>query len=404
MTYHYRAYTQSKEIVEGTVEASSESNAEESLYQAGFKYILSLRASAPGMTIQRLLPTLFGIRSADIILFSRQLATFIASGISLLASLRLLERQATRPALRTVISGLIKEIEGGSSFSQALSRYPEVFSYTYCRVMKASELAGELEIGLKQMADYMERQAAIRNKARRALVYPSFISLLAIAIFVLLVTVVLPPMVLLYRSFNVPLPWATRAMIGFTGFFTAYGLQLLLAVLLATLGLLIYSRLPAGKRALDKLTLRLPVWGAITIIRLMGQFCRTAAMLLRAGLQLPQVIDVALRTVSTNSVIHQALSEVKEKMLEGKGFSAPLSENPLFPEEMVKMVAMGEQTGSVDTSLATLADYYEAQMSQRLQSLVSMIEPVVTVLIGLGVAFMLVAIILPLYSVLGALR
>jgi len=404
MTYHYRAYTPNKEIAEGTVEATSEKNAEESLYQAGFKYILSLQVSAPRTTVQRLLPTLFGIKPLDIILFSRQLATFVSSGVPLLAALHLLEGQASRPALRAVIAGLIKELEGGSSFSQALSRYPEVFSYSYCQVVKASELAGELEVGLKQVADYMERQIIVSSKAKRALVYPAFVSLLAIAILTLLVTVVLPPMALLYSSFNVELPWATRTMISFTEFFTAYRLQILLAVLLAILGLLIYSRLPAGKLMLDRLALRMPVWGDITVPRLMGQFCRTASMLLRSGLQLPQVMDVAIRTVSTNRIVNQALAEVRDKLVEGKGLSSPMSENPLFPETMVKMVAMGEQTGSVDTALSTLADYYESQTNQRMQSFVAMIEPTVTVLIGLGVAFILVSFIVPLYSVLGALR
>lgn len=402
MNYHYTAYTADKQVVEGTIEAASGENAEESLYQAGFKYILSLNVKPPPLTVDRLLPTFFGIKRQDIVDFSRQLAAFVGSGISLPTALQLLQDQATKPALRTIIADLAKELQGGRSFSQALSRHPEAFSYSYCQVVRASEQAGELERGLKQVSNNIERQMVVAGRIRRALTYPTLVILMSIAVFILLVTVVLPPMVLLFASFEVSLPWTTRAIIGFQDFLAHYKLHVLLAILVMILGLLGYSRLPGGRIMLDRLSLRAPVLGSIVIQRTMGQFCRTASMLIGAGLQLPQVMDVAIKTTSINQIVKQALVEVRERLVQGEGLSHPMSENSLFPRMMIKMVAVGEQTGTVDTVLATLADHYEAQADQRVQALISMIEPALTVVIGLGVAFLLISIVAPLYSILGS--
>jgi type IV pilus assembly protein PilC len=164
MAYRFKAYTDDKRIVQGTINAASEGIAEEALYQAGYQRVLNLKEIRPGLSLGQSLPTLFGVKTQDVIDLSRQLATLIESGITILTALQLLEEQAFRAAFRKVIAGLIADLRGGSSFSQALSKYPQAFSYTYCQVVRASELAGNLEVGLRQMAGYMERQTATKKK------------------------------------------------------------------------------------------------------------------------------------------------------------------------------------------------------------------------------------------------
>lgn len=403
MTYLYRTYTLDKRIVQGTIDAASESMAEEALYRAGHQRVLSLEEVRPGLSLERLIPTLFGVKTQDVIDFSRQLATLIESGVTILTALQLLEGQTSRAALRKVIAGLIEELRGGSSFSQALSKYPQAFSYSYCQVMKASEQAGNLEVGLRQVAGYMEKQAATKKKVVRALTYPAMVLLMAIGVCVLLITVVLPPLIGLFTSFDAELPWMTRLLIAVAGFLIDYQLYLLWGLFALVILVVVYMRQPAGKLTMDRLMLKIPVISSITIQRNMRHFCQTTSMLLKAGLLLPQIMHIVTQTVG-NRIIRQALGEVREKLVQGQGLSQPMATIELFPRLLVEMVVVGEKTGNLESTLASLADFYGERVSQKIDTLTSMIEPVLTVVIGLVVVFIALSMITPLYSLMGSIE
>lgn len=399
MAYYFTAYTVDKRIVQGAIDATSEITAEEALYRAGYHRILSLREGQPRPSLEKLMPTLFGVRTQDVIDFSRQLATLIESGVTILNALQLLQAQASRAALRKVIAGLVVELQGGSSFSQALSKYPQAFSYTYCQVIKASEQAGDLEVGLRQIAGYMEKQVATRSGVRRALAYPALVLLMAGGVFALLITVALPPLVGLFTSLGAELPWMTRLLIATADFVINYKLYLLEGLL--TLIILIFGlmRLPAVKLTIDRLMLKIPLIGTINIQRNMCQFCQTTAMLLRAGLLLPQIMNVVIQTIG-NRIIRQALMEVRDKLVQGQGLSQPMAAINLFPRLAVEMVVVGEKTGNLESTLATVADFYEQSADRKINTLISLIEPILTLLVGLVVAFIALSMITPLYSIL----
>jgi len=389
--------------VQGTIDAASESMAEETLYRAGHQRVLSLEEVRPGLSLERLIPTLFGVKTQDVIDFSRQLATLIESGVTILTALQLLEGQASRAALQKVIAGLIEELRGGSSFSQALSKYPQAFSYSYCQVMKASEQAGNLEVGLRQVAGYMEKQAATKKKVVRALTYPAMVLLMALGVCVLLITVVLPPLIGLFTSFGTELPWMTRLLIAVAGFLIDYQLYLLVGLFTLVILVVVYMRQPVGKLTMDRLMLKIPVISSITIQRNMRHFCQTTSMLLKAGLLLPQIMHIVTQTVG-NRIIRQALGEVREKLVQGQGLSQPMATIELFPRLLVEMIVVGEKTGNLESTLASLADFYEERVSQRIDTLTSMIEPALTVVIGLVVAFIALSMITPLYSLMGSIE
>ena len=401
MAYQYVAYTLEKQIAKGTIDAASERMAEEALYQAGYHRILSLKEVRPGLSLEKLLPTLFGVKTQDVIDFSRQLATLIESGVSILTALQLLEGQASRAVFRKVIGGLVDGLRGGNSLSQALSKYPQAFSHTYCQVVKASEQAGNLEVGLRQVADYMEKRMMMVKKISRAAAYPALVLVIAIGVFALLITVVLPPLIGLFSMLGAELPWTTRALIATATFFINFKLYILIGVIALVILIVGYSRLPTGRIHMDRLMLKMPVIGSINIQRNMCQFCETVSMLLKAGLQLPQIMDIVMRTVG-NRVVRQALRDIREKLVQGQGLSQPMAENDLFPRLLVEMVVVGEKTGNLDSTMATLAKYYEQRVDQRVDTLVSMIEPALTLAIGLVVAFIALSMIMPLYSILGA--
>jgi len=400
MAYQYTAYTLDKQITKGTIDAASESMAEEALYQAGYERILSLKEVRPGLSLEKLLPSFFGVKAQDVIDFSHQFATLIESGVTIITTLQLLEGQASRAVFRRTIAGLVEELRGGSSFSQALSKYPQAFSYTYCQVIKASEQAGNLEVGLRQVASYMEKRAMMTKKISRAAAYPAMVLVIAIAVFVLLITVVLPPLMGLFTMLGAELPWTTRLLIAGAGFFIDYKLYLLVGVLALVVLIVGYSRLATGRLTMDRLALKLPVFGSISRQRNMCRFCETTSMLLKAGLQLPQIMDIVMRTVG-NRVVRQALRDVREKLVQGQGLAQPMAEINVFPRLLVEMVVVGEKTGNLDSTLATLAKYYEERVDQRIDTLVSMIEPALTMAIGLVVAFIALSILTPLYSILG---
>jgi type IV pilus assembly protein PilC len=404
MTFKYRVYSTDKKIVEGTIEVASENMAEAALYRAGFQNILSLEEVTPsGLDIEKLLPTFTGVKTRDIIDISNQLATLIQSGIPLLSALKLLGGQTAKKSMKKICSGLAEEIQAGNSLSQALSKYPQTFSNTYCQTIKASEQAGTLEVGLKQAAKYLEKRAHANQRVKRAMMYPIFVLALAIGVVFLLIAVALPPLITLFSSLDVQLPWMTRTLVDTADFFAANIVPIvggLIAVILVIIGLL---RLQSVKLARDKLLLRIPVIGNIIIERSMGLFCQTASMLLQAGLRLPQIIDVVIQT-NQNQVIRQAFTNVREKLVQGEGLSQPMSENPLFPPLLVEMVMVGEKTGSMDGTLSTLADFYEQEVDRKIDSLISMIEPVLTLVIGGLVIFIALSMITPLYSILKSMH
>jgi type IV pilus assembly protein PilC len=401
MIYKYQASRSDQQVMEGTIEAASEKVAEEALYQAGFKYVLDLRAGQPGLNLQQMVPTLFGVKTADIIDFSRQLASFLESGSSLHTSLDLLYDQATRPSLKTVIGGIIRKLEQGASFSQAVKEYPDVFPDSYWQIIQSGEKTGELGKGLLQIAAYMENRAAINDQIKRSLAYPVFVICLAVGVVVLLVTTVLPSILKMFASFQTALPPATRLALAFINFFSAFKFQILIGLLLVAGVLVLISRVQAGRLALDRFMLKIPVVGTLIKQHNLAVFCRTASMLFQAGLPLPAIMDVAIQTTGRNRVILLTLNHLKEKLMQGEGLARPMAADSFFPRMMVRMIAVGEQTGTLDSALNTLADYFEKTTGKKIHSLIGLIEPALTIAIGIGIAFIMYSMIIPIYSIMG---
>ena len=403
MAYHYSAYTLDKKVVQGTIDAASERLAEEALYRAGYHRVLKLRETGASLSWKQwLLPSFFGVKDRDVIDFSRQLAILIEAGSPIMTAMRLLEEQAPSAAMRKVIAGLGREIQAGNSFSQALAKYPKVFSHTYCQVIKASELAGNFEVSMRRVADYLDKETASLKKVKRALIYPSVVLVLAFGVSILLTTVVLPALSKLFTELGGELPWTTRAVTAMGAFFLNDKFYLLGA--LAAVAALVYgyTRLPAGKKMMDTLALKAPVFGQITLQRSMYRFCQTAAMLLKTGIPLTQIVNTVAGTI-TNSLVRQAFWDVRDNLVQGQGLSPSMAKNPIFPQLLVEMVVVGETSGTLDSTLASMAALYEQRVEQKLQALTAMIEPTLITIVGLVVAFIAVSMIMPLYSILQTL-
>jgi len=400
MIYKFDASKADRQVFSGTIEALSEKMAEEALYHAGYKYVLDLKPKRAPQSLAKSIPTLFGVKTVDIIEFSRQLAAFLDSGSSLRLGLELLRDQSDKAAMKEMITEIIENLEQGVSFSQAVKSLSRIFPFSYWQIVQSSEKAGDLSRGLRQIADYMEQRSQINNRIRGALTYPAFVIVLAIGVVILMVTTVLPPILKLFKSFNAELPPLTRFAIALIQIFTDYKFQILLAVVILVAGIWVFSRIPKGRLIMDGWILKIPVFGPIIIQNNLGHFCRTASMLMTAGLPLPAIMDISIKVVGRNRVILKSLTNLKTRLMQGEGLAVPISQDKLFPRMMARMIAVGEQTGTLDASLATLATYYEERANKKIQSLITLIEPVMTIAIGLGIAFIMISMIMPIYGIL----
>ncbi len=403
MAYRYEAYTQDKRIVRGTVDAASEGMAESILYEAGYSRILKLREILPGSSLEELLPSLYGVKTGDVVQFSRHLATLIESGMPIVTALGLLEKQERKVALKKVIAEFTVELQGGSSFSQALSKYPQAFPNIYCQVVKASEYTGNLATALRQAAGYLERNLVMTAKVRQALAYPSLVALMAVGVVALITNVAFPPLVRLFASLGAELPWSTRLIMQISGFVSSYNVYLLGGLFISIALVASYLRLPAGQLAKDRLMLKIPRIDRISMLRNMHRFCRTMSLLLEAGLPLPQIMSTVIDTVS-NRIIRQALVEVREKLVQGQGLSQPMASAGLFPDLLVAMTLIGEKTGTLPSVLGTLADLYEQTVEQEVRILIAIVQNVLILGTGAVVGFIGISMITPLYSILKAIR
>jgi type IV pilus assembly protein PilC len=396
--YQYQAYTLDKEIVQGTIDAPNEGIAEERLRESGYHQILTLKKEPQPFSLKRLLFSSSHVKKADFIDFFQQLATLLDSRMPFVQALWILAEQAPKAALGDVIRKLGRDVSGGIPFSLALGQFPKIISSHYCQVIKVSEKSGDLARGLRMVAGYMEKEHAISGHIKRMLSYPAFLGLMATVVIIIVATVAVPALSELFNSLGVDLPLITQILISSAGFITAYKFHLLIGIIVFVTIVILLKRQPEVKAFLDKAALKMPIISKIVIMRNICRFCRSSAMLIDAGLTLPQSLNSIIGTVDSD-VIKQNLREVRQEIIKGKGLSQPMQKAGIFPRLLVDMVAIGEKTGTLQSSFSAMADYYEKRLDQRVQKLLSMIEPASIIIVGLIISFIGIAIITPLYSI-----
>jgi len=340
------------------------------------------------------------VKPTEIITFSRQLALLLESGVGIVQSLELLQGQASNRQLKKVLLEVVSDLRSGNSLSTALAKHPQVFSTIYQKMVAVGEQTGALEGVLRNLADYAERESNTANQLKRALTYPLIVLSLAIVVIIILVTIVLPPIVSMFASLGGELPLITRALLAFVDFIGNYGLYLLAVIIgLGAVGYM-YSKSPTGHYYRDMLILKLPVLGQLSLTTELARCSRNIALLFRSGLPLPEIMTLAAQA-SGNLVVAKALGDVEQDMLKGEGLAAPMRKRRVFLPLMVEMTKVGEETGNLDGTLITVAENYEIEAASRTETMISMIEPAMTIAMGLGVGFIALSIFMPMYSSLG---
>ena len=401
MDFVYTAYTEDKQLVKGKVSATSEEAATELLSYGGYR-VISLKSVVSLFDKEKLLARFSQIKPAETIMFSRQLALLLESGTDIVTSLDLLQDQITNQTLKRTITEIASDIRGGSSLSVALSRHPRAFSQMYYRAIAAGEQGGNLEVVLRQMAETIEKGVSTTKQIKGALTYPLIVVLVAIVVIAILVTFVFPTFASLYSELGAELPLPTKILIGITTWLNHYGLFLVVGILAAIGAAYAYIKTPAGKYRWDNLMLRLPVVGRIVHLGELSRCCRTMSMLVRVGLPLPEVMAMTIHN-SSNKVVVENLTEVQQALIRGEGLSRPMAKKEFFLPLMTQMVRVGEETGNLENTLGTVAESFEVEAGDRTRSAVALIQPVLTIIIGLVIGFIVLSMMGAMYSLYGQL-
>ena len=401
VTYRYEAATNQGGLVKGTLKAAGEIEAERQLIDRGLRPV-NVEVVPSMFSLEEALPSLFQVKPRDVIVFSRQLAALLRSGISLLPALEVLTGQvAASRAFKKVLETIVDDLRAGGSFSQVLAKHPKVFSDIYCRTLMVGEQTGNLELVLNRMADYMEKQGETAKKIGKALTYPMMVLGLGFVVGIILMTTVMPQLLGVFKSMNVELPWSTRVLIGLTNFLTAYPLYLLIAGCLLVALMLWLTKQPTGRRLFDRMRLNAPLIGPPTLLGELGRFCRTMAVLIDAGLNLQEIMEL-LPQASNNRIIRNALERVREGLVLGEGLAEPMSRIDLFPPLMIQMVAVGEESNTLDFTMGVVADFFEVSAEEKTTAMVGMVGPLSTIFISIFVGFIAVSVLMPMYTLTGS--
>lgn len=400
MYFQYIAYTQDKKVTRGVQAAVSEDIALKILTAQGYK-ILSIKQSSNFLSGGEQFSRYFNrVTPEAIVTFSRQLALLHESGMDIIASLGMLKEHITSRMLKKAIGEIITDLNRGARLSEAMGKHPRVFSKIYCQSIKVGEMTGNLEAVLREMADYVEREAKSARGIRNAMKYPVTVVIVGILVLIVLVTFVLPSFMSLYRSMNVELPAITRAMLAVLDWFSGNGLYILAGLCLAGILAYAWTRTAEGKLMKDKIALKLPLLGRVAHLNELIRCCRNTSILYKSGLPVPEIISLVIDTTD-NMVMKQSLIKIRKGILRGEGLSHPMSEDPVFFRMMVQMVGVGESTGGLDRTLTATADTYETEAEERMRSIIGLIQPTVTIVMGAVVALIALSLVSAMYSMYG---
>jgi type IV pilus assembly protein PilC len=334
---------------------------------------------------------------ADLVIFTRQLATMIDAGLAMVQSLQALAEQTTNKVMRDTIKDVCARVESGDSFSEALQKHPKAFSRLYVCMVAAGEKGGLLAEILARLALYLENTARLRKKVKSAMMYPTVVTIVAILITTFLLIKVVPVFGEIFTSFNATLPAPTLYLIKTSNLVKKYILLFALAAGAASYGWFYFIKTPSGRWFWDSHRIKLPIFGAIAHKICLARFTRTLASLIRSGVPILEVLQIVSQTVG-NVVMEKAVKTAALDIERGESISTALGKHPIFPSMIIRMVTAGEQTGKIDNMLERISDFLDEEIETTLSGLTSLIEPILIVFLGVVVGGMVICMFLPIFK------
>ncbi len=401
-TYAFKAVDLSGIPQAGEIAGADKQSVTSELKQRGLK-VMALEERKTGLQMElRLGPK--RVKPAELTVLSRQLSTMISSGMTLLRAFYVLEEQVENQLLRETISGVREDIEAGLSFSDALERHPKVFNPLYVAMVRAGEAGGVLEDSLERIADQLEKDDSLRRQVKSAMAYPTVVLSFALIVLIAMIAFIVPVFVGVFKDFGGQLPLITRFTVGLSDLVTGSWYILLALAIGGFVGFRKWKSSSWGRPQWDAFRLRIPFKIGKTVQKIaLARWSRTFSALYGAGVPIMQAIEVTGQTAG-NAVVDRAMASVIESVKSGGSIAEPLKQAPIFPPMVAQMIAIGEETGNLDTMLSKVADFYEDEVSAAIKALTSILEPVMIVLVGGIVGFIVVAMYMPMFKVYDAIK
>ncbi len=344
-----------------------------------------------------------GVKTRDVVIFTRQFATMINAGLPLVQSLTILAQQTENKALREVTRAVVYDVEAGNTLADALRKHPKVFSDLYVNMVAAGEAGGILDTILLRLASFLEKNDALVRKVKGAMVYPGVIMSVAAGAIAILLIFVIPTFQEMFASVNLELPMATRLVIGSSNFLVGWWWALLAVIGLGVFGFKQFYATPAGRKTVDGAMLRAPGLGDLLRKAAVSRFTRTLSTLISSGVSILDGLEITAKTAG-NMVIHDAVMQSRQSIAGGETIAGPLEQSGVYPPMVISMVAVGEQTGGLDEMLAKIADFYDEEVDVAVSALISLMEPMMIVVLGMVVGGIIVAMYLPIFDMVNAVQ
>ncbi|MDP1794357.1 MAG: type II secretion system F family protein [Acidimicrobiales bacterium] len=395
-TYRYSALTADGRTVTGKTKGTSIHSVASTLVDQGLE-VQGVRAKR---NLAKLEITPYKADRADVMHFSRQLSAFIKAGVPIADAIDMLQGEMKDKVLRGVLTDMGESLRRGDSLAAAIGPHSDVFPPFYVSVLRSVELTGQLDIVLDQLSQYIERDLEARRKIKSALAYPVMVMGLSLMTVGIMAGFVLPRFATFFESFDAELPLPTRILLGFTGFFTAWWWAMALAVFGFVFVMLTFGRTPRGRKLKHWVALRIPMVGVVVRYAVIERFCRILCSMVKAGVPLPDALRLA-SDGSNNAIFEEGINKAREEMIQGKGLSQPIADTNLFPAAVTQMLAVGENTGTLDGQLESMASYYEKELEYKLKALTTMFEPMTILFMAGVVGFVAVALVSAMYGVFG---
>ena len=400
MDFKYTAGRSDGTLVDGLLQADSEINAQQMLWDSGLT-IIDLKKKLKLPALHEALPSVFGIKRRDVINFSTNLASLLEAGIPVMRALNIQSRLGKR-AMQDVIKDVLTHLEKGDRLSDACSRYPSIFSNFYIFMLRTGEEVGNLSEVLKQTAAHMQRDEETAGKIKRSLAYPAFVLALAVAAIFVMMSFVVPALTSMFAEFRAELPMMTRGLIAVSDFFQANALYMVIAVVGIAVVTVLYLRTDGGQRTKDRVVLRIPMVGQAVHKGSLSRFCRNMSMLVGAGVPLFDALRLTSET-SDNTVVAKAVRDVHTRVGDGDLFSEAVEADDFYPILLPEMIKVGEESGSLTEQLTRIANYYEEEAERAINMVTSMLTPALTIGVGGIIGLIAVTIFSSIYSMVDVL-
>lgn len=401
MKFHYRVKDKAGKTRKGILEGDNRITAAESLILQGF-YVFKLEeVKNTGLAMEISLPFLESVSTRDLATFTRQLATMLNSGLSILRCFSILGQQTDNKTLHKAVLKIRDDLEAGIPLYEALNNHPKIFSRMYISMVRAGEMGGILDQVLERLTDHLEREQEISSKVKSASVYPIVVSVFALLAVFFIITFIMPTFTSMFVQAGIALPPPTRVLLAAGTFMKAWWYVVLGGLFLLVLGLKQWKKVPLGKLFFDNLYLHLPLVGKTVSKITVARFARTMGTLVQSGIPVLQALE-AVEEVVGNEVIAHAIRKARASVREGEGIAGPLMETRVFEPMVTQMIAVGEETGTLDDMLVKVSNYFEREVMYLTDALMAVLEPLLIMLVALLVGGIVVATLMPMFEMVNA--